>query len=162
MQPDYVKDRLKSLDEIDLKLCAMLQEASQVVHSFSEVKSGNKEVKPQFEKHVKGFYTDLEDATIRLRNEIKLLDDNIGTRLLPINVNKKALGQDDEKLQEQIGLLRDILSEKKQEGGDFPAALHTSAYKSTESEFEMADDDRKSAAIEDPDVHADIQMEYVN
>ncbi|SMN19167.1 similar to Saccharomyces cerevisiae YMR112C MED11 Subunit of the RNA polymerase II mediator complex [Maudiozyma saulgeensis] len=110
MQPEYVKERLAALDEIDMKLCGMLQEASQVVHAFSEVKSGNDAAKPQFTKHVEGFYTDLESATIRLRNEIKLLDDNIGTRLLPINVNKKALGQDDEKLHEQIGLLKATLS----------------------------------------------------
>lgn len=110
MQPDYVKERLAALDEIDMKLCGMLQEASQVVHAFSEVKSGNDTARPQFTKHVQGFYTDLEIATVRLRNEIKLLDDNTGTRLLPINVNKKALGQDDEKLHEQIDLLRATLS----------------------------------------------------
>lgn len=110
MQPDYVKERLTALDEIDMKLCGMLQEASQVVHAFSEVKSGNDSARPQFTKHVQGFYTDLEIATVRLRNEIKLLDDNTGTRLLPINVNKKALGQDDEKLHEQIDLLRATLS----------------------------------------------------
>ncbi|KAG0670776.1 Mediator of RNA polymerase II transcription subunit 11 [Maudiozyma exigua] len=110
MQPEYVKERLASLDEIDMKLCGMLQEASQVVHAFSEVKSGNDAARPQFTKHVQGFYADLEIATVRLRNEIKLLDDNTGTRLLPINVNKKALGQDDEKLHEQIDLLRATLS----------------------------------------------------
>ena len=110
MQPEYVKERLAALDEIDMKLCGMLQEASQVVHAFSEVKSGNDAARPQFTKHVQGFYTDLEIATVRLRNEIKLLDDNTGTRLLPINVNKKALGQDDEKLHEQIDLLRATLS----------------------------------------------------
>jgi len=110
MQPEYVKERLSALDEIDLKLCGMLQEASQVVHAFSEVKSGNDSARPLFTKHVEGFYTDLESATVRLRNEIKLLDDNIGTRLLPINVNKKALGQDDEKLHEQICLLKATLS----------------------------------------------------
>lgn len=110
MQPDYVKERLSALDDIDLKLCSMLQQASHVVHSYSEVKSGNQVGRPQFEKYVSGFYTDLEEATVKLRNEIKLLDDNIGTRLLPINVNKKALGQDDEKLAEQISLLKSTLS----------------------------------------------------
>lgn len=111
MQPEYVKERLASLDEIDLKLCSMLQQASHVVHSFSEVKAGGGagQGRPQFSRYVTGFYTDLEEATVRLRREIQLLDENVGTRLLPISVNKKALGQDDEKLAEQVALLRATL-----------------------------------------------------
>lgn len=110
MQPDYVKERLESLEKIDLKLISVLQEASQVVFSFSEMKKGNHELKTQFDTHVKSFYTDLEEATVNLRKEIKLLDDNIGTRLLPININKKAVGQDDEKMKEQIELLKETLN----------------------------------------------------
>lgn len=48
---------------------------------------------------------------MQLRQEIKLLDENVGTRLLPINVNKKATGQDDDKMREQVAILKDILGE---------------------------------------------------
>ncbi|QLG72589.1 hypothetical protein HG535_0D02970 [Zygotorulaspora mrakii] len=112
MQPVYVQERLESLSEIDSKLCNLLKIASQVVFTFSELKQGNHDLKPQFEQHVKDFYTDLEGATTNLRKEIKLLDKNVGTRLLPINVNKKATGQDDDKLKEQIALLERVLTEQ--------------------------------------------------
>lgn len=110
MQPEYVQDRLKSLAEVDDKLCNLLKTASLVVFTFSELKQGNHDLKPQFEQHVKEFYSDLESATVQLRNEIKLLDDNIGTRLLPINVNKKATGQDDDKMREQLLILKELLN----------------------------------------------------
>lgn len=110
MQPVYVQERLESLSEIDTKLCNLLKVASQVVFTFSELKQGNHDLKPQFEQHVRDFYSDLEGATTNLRREIKLLDENIGTRLLPINVNKKATGQDDDKMSEQVSLLRDVLN----------------------------------------------------
>ena len=110
MQPVYVQERLESLSEIDTKLCNLLKVASQVVFTFSELKQGNHDLKPQFEQHVRDFYSDLEGATTNLRREIKLLDENIGTRLLPINVNKKATEQDDDKMSEQVSLLRDVLN----------------------------------------------------
>ena len=110
MQPVYVQERLESLSEIDTKLCNLLKVASQVLFTFSELKQGNHDLKPQFEQHVRDFYSDLEGATTNLRREIKLLDENIGTRLLPINVNKKATGQDDDKMSEQVSLLRDVLN----------------------------------------------------
>lgn len=112
MQPDYVQQRLESLKEIDVKLCSLLQEASQVVYTFTELRRGNNTLRSQFEEHVKDFYSNLELATSNLHNEIQLLDQNIGTRLLPINVNKKALGQDADKLQEQLELLKNILKNK--------------------------------------------------
>lgn len=111
MQPQYVQDRLESLAEVDTKLCDLLKTASKVVSTFSELKQGNHELKPQFEQHVKQFYTDLESSTVQLRQEIKLLDDNVGTRLLPINVNKKATGQDDDKMKEQLAILKELLGE---------------------------------------------------
>ncbi|CCF55492.1 hypothetical protein KAFR_0A00540 [Kazachstania africana CBS 2517] len=120
MQPQYVRERLDSLECIDLKLCTMLKEASQVVFTFSEIKKGNVDLKRQFENHVKGFYNNLEEATIRLRNEIKLLDENTGTRLLPISVNKKNLGQDEEKLAEQVTLLANVLQDVKNEASTEP------------------------------------------
>ncbi|EDO19616.1 hypothetical protein Kpol_1018p155 [Vanderwaltozyma polyspora DSM 70294] len=115
MLPEYVQERLESLNEIDLKLCSLLQETSQIVNSYSELKRGNSTVKPQFEEHLKEFYLNLDVATTNLRKEIQLLDENIGTRLLPINVNKKALGQDTDVLVEQISLLKDILNDKKED-----------------------------------------------
>lgn len=70
-------------------------------------------MKPQFENHVKQFYERLDKSTTQLRKEIQLLDENVGTRLLPINVNKKALGQDTEKMEEQLDLLSAILDPSK-------------------------------------------------
>lgn len=108
-QPQYVKERLESLAEIDNKLCSMLQEASQVVFTYNEVLHGNDTLKPQFQDHVSTFYSTLDTTTAQLKQEIQLLDENIGTRLLPINVNKKALGQDDDKLKEQMEALKEKL-----------------------------------------------------
>ncbi|CCC68082.1 hypothetical protein NCAS_0A15240 [Naumovozyma castellii] len=112
-QPEYIQERLQNLEDIDIKVCKMLHEASQIVFTFGELKRGNTTLKPQFESHVSTFYTDLETVHNSLRNEVKLLDENIGTRLLPItNVNKKAVGQDDEKLIEQIALLKKVLNDQ--------------------------------------------------
>lgn len=108
-QPAYVQERLESLAEIDEKLVDVVHRASLTVSSLIELKRGNEEMKPQFEQHVREFYDDLEVATVRLRNEIKLLDENVGTRLLPIQTNKRAVGQTDEKLTEQFALLRKYL-----------------------------------------------------
>ncbi|CAI4683600.1 BAI_1a_G0041090.mRNA.1.CDS.1 [Saccharomyces cerevisiae] len=115
MQPPYIQERLKSLNDIETQLCSMLQEASQVTFIFGELKRGNESVKPQFENHVKQFYERLDKSTTQLRKEIQLLDENVGTRLLPINVNKKALGQDTEKMEEQLDLLSAILDPSKSE-----------------------------------------------
>lgn len=112
MQPSYVQERLESLAEIDNRLCSLLKTASQIVSTLSELKRGNQDLKPQFEHHTKQFYTDLEASTVQLRKEIKLLDENVGTRLLPINVNKKAIGQDDDKMREQLAILRELLTDK--------------------------------------------------
>ncbi|QLQ78116.1 hypothetical protein HG537_0A03630 [Torulaspora globosa] len=109
MQPEYVQSRLNSLAEVDNKVCGLLKIASQIVFTFSELKKGNSDLRPQLEQHVKEFYTDLESAAVQLRQEIRLLDENVGSRLLPINVNKKATGQDDDKMVEQIAILRELL-----------------------------------------------------
>ncbi|SCV00447.1 LAMI_0G05116g1_1 [Lachancea mirantina] len=104
-QPEYINERLEALNDIDKELVIILSNASQVIGTLAGLKSGNEAMKPQFESHVKAFYSSLERASVDLRREIKHLDDNIGTRLLPINLDKKATGQDDEKLQEQLELL---------------------------------------------------------
>lgn len=109
MQPPYIQERLNSLAQIDERLCSLLQTASQVVFTYGELKHGNHGLKSQFEQHTREFYTTLESSTAELNQEIKLLDENVGTRLLPINVNKKALGQDDDKLKEQTELLKQLL-----------------------------------------------------
>ncbi|GAV56306.1 hypothetical protein ZYGR_0BB00830 [Zygosaccharomyces rouxii] len=109
MQPPYVQERLDSLAQIDDRLCSLLQTASQVVFTYGELKHGNHDLKPQFEQHTREFYAALESSTTQLKQEIKLLDENVGARLLPINVSKKALGQDDDKLKEQTELLKHLL-----------------------------------------------------
>ncbi|AQZ16131.1 MED11 (YMR112C) [Zygosaccharomyces parabailii] len=109
MQPPYIQERLDSLAKVDEQLCSLLQTASQVVFTYGELKHGNHDLKPQFEQHTSEFYTTLESATSQLKKEMRLLDENIGIRLLPINVSKKALGQDDDKLLEQTKLLKEIL-----------------------------------------------------
>lgn len=109
MQPPYIQERLDSLAKVDEQLCSLLQTASQVVFTYGELKHGNHDLKPQFEQHTSEFYTTLESATSQLKKEMRLLDENIAIRLLPINVSKKALGQDDDKLLEQTKLLKEIL-----------------------------------------------------
>lgn len=115
MQPPYIQERLESLAHVDEQLCSLLQTASQVVFTYGELKHGNHNLKPQFEQHTREYYSTLESATSQLKKEIKLLDENIGTRLLPINVSKKALGQDDDKLREQINLLRESLGDERRQ-----------------------------------------------
>lgn len=111
-QSPYVQERLQSLEIIDLKLCSMLQEASQVVSTFTEIKKGNQQLNPQFNKHVGQMYAHLEYVSRELKQEIRLLDENMGKRLLPINnVNKKGMHQDDDKLKEQIALMEVLLKE---------------------------------------------------
>ncbi|CEP60960.1 Med11p LALA0_S02e03598g [Lachancea lanzarotensis] len=104
-QPEFIQERLKSLDTIDDLLVSTLLHASQVVGTMEELKRGNDTMKTQFENHTRSFYSSLEHATVALRREIKHLDDNVGTRLLPINVNKKATGQDNDKLRDQFEVL---------------------------------------------------------
>lgn len=110
MQSPYIQERLQALEVVDLKLCSILQEASQVVSTFSDIKRGNQQMKPQFSRHVTQLYTDLAFVSKELRQEIKYLDENMGKRLLPINsVNKKGIHQDDDKLKEQIKIMEHIL-----------------------------------------------------
>lgn len=111
MQPPYIQERLNTLAQVDDQLCSLLQTASQVVFTYGELKHGNHELKPQFEQHTQEFYSRLNSSTGQLKQEIKFLDENIGTRLLPINVNKKALGQDDDKLKEQTQQLEKLLDQ---------------------------------------------------
>lgn len=110
MQSPYVQERLQALEIVDLKLCSILQEASQVVSTYSEIKKGNQQLRPQFTRHVTQLYNDLGYVSKELRQEIKYLNENVGKRLLPINnVNKRAMHQDDDKLKEQIKILDQLL-----------------------------------------------------
>lgn len=110
MQSPYVQERLQALEIVDLKLCSILQEASQVVSTYSKIKKGNQQLRPQFARHVTQLYNDLGYVSKELRREIKYLNENVGKRLLPINnVNKKAIHQDDDKLKEQIKILDQLL-----------------------------------------------------
>ncbi|CCE64125.1 hypothetical protein TPHA_0G02870 [Tetrapisispora phaffii CBS 4417] len=113
MQSEYVQERLASLNKVDDKLCSLLKEVSQMVYTFSELKRGNETLKPNFNEHIKEFFDTLDSATSSLHKEIELLDENTGTRVLPINVNKKALGQDTEKMKEQMQLLKVLLQSDK-------------------------------------------------
>lgn len=107
MQSQYVQERLNSLDAIDNTLCNMLQESSQIVSALIDLKKGNSEMKPQFQKHVDMFYKNLNEVEKNLKSEMQLLQTSVGERLLPVNnVQKKATGQDDEKLLEQFELLK--------------------------------------------------------
>ncbi|SCU90028.1 LANO_0D07316g1_1 [Lachancea nothofagi CBS 11611] len=110
-QPEFIQERLKSLNTIDDLLLATLLHASQAVGTIEELKRGNENMKPQFENHARSFYNSLEEATVGLRREIKHLDENVGTRLLPINVNKRATGQDNDKIREQFDKLENELKE---------------------------------------------------
>lgn len=113
-QPDYVQERLKSLDKIDTSLCNTLHFSNQVVSTLIELKrnynGNNDELKLQFQKHVVDFYKELELATVSMRREIKTIDENIGIRLLPIQTNKKAVDQDNDKLREQFEYLDKLLN----------------------------------------------------
>ncbi|QEU59367.1 Med11 [Kluyveromyces lactis] len=113
-QPEYIRERLDSLAKIDKQLVDVLHRASLTVSSLIDLKKRNEESKPQFQQNAQEFYDDLESATVQLRKEIKLLDENVGTRLLPIQTHKKATGQDNVKLEEQFKLLTKYLGKDQQ------------------------------------------------
>lgn len=110
-QPEFVKERLKSLDAIDKDLNSILKYAEQSISNLMDLKKGHN-LRPQFQEHVRDFYKNLERSTVSLRNEIKLLDDAMGTQLMPINISRKAVGQDDEMLLTQFDKLDKELSSK--------------------------------------------------
>lgn len=115
MQPELVRERLESLNTIDSRLCAMIDGAASVVSTFSELKRGEGEqesLKTNFQKNVDNFYVGLREIHRQLSLELQILDDNVGTTLLPIVVKKKAIGQDDDKLREQLQLLKELLNDK--------------------------------------------------
>ncbi|AAS52375.2 AEL309Wp [Eremothecium gossypii ATCC 10895] len=101
-QPDSVKARLAALDRIDDELCAVLQHAQATIGALAELKRGHAALQPQLEQHVRDYYRTLEHSTVALRNEIRELDAAVGTQLLPVNIGKRAVGQDQEKLSEQL------------------------------------------------------------
>ncbi|AMD21795.1 HFL061Cp [Eremothecium sinecaudum] len=103
-QPEFVKERLRALDKIDRDLSSILHYAQQSISTLMELKRGLN-LRPQFQQHVREYYKTLEGSTVALRNEIKLLDDAVGTQLLPINISKKAVGQDQEMMLEQFSKL---------------------------------------------------------
>jgi mediator of RNA polymerase II transcription subunit 11 len=70
----------------------------------------------EFSQDIDGFYKDLEAATIRLKKEIKVLDDRIGKidangiTMSPIAVNKKATWAGTDKMKSHLEHIDSILS----------------------------------------------------
>ncbi|AOA61240.1 Hypothetical protein PP7435_CHR1-2654 [Komagataella phaffii CBS 7435] len=129
----YIKQRLDSLHDIDSKIAEILKNlanATKKLREGEELASRNEdlpklaEIKSEFKNYTHDFYGNLSNATIHLRKEIKLLDNQIsgvyhrdslqkkeqsGTNydhsditIIPININKKATNLANDKLKQFI------------------------------------------------------------
>ncbi|ANZ74463.1 BA75_01009T0 [Komagataella pastoris] len=141
----YIKQRLDSLHDIDSKIAEILRNlanATKKLREGEELASRNEdlpklaEIKSEFKHYTHNFYENLSDATISLRKEIKLLDNQISgvyhldsvrkreqsmtkyehsdITIIPININKKATNLANNKLKQFIkdaDLLTDDIDE---------------------------------------------------
>lgn len=100
MPKDFIETRLDALADIDNNVIQLLESIGSVLHTYSEPSRQNNnatEMKETFENGVRDVYSLLSSVAISLRNEIKVMDDNIGVfdrnedlvMILPISVEQK-------------------------------------------------------------------------
>lgn len=100
MTNDFIETRLDALADIDNNVVQLLESIGTVLHTYSEPSRQNSdaaEMKGTFEKGVRDTYSLLSSIAISLRNEIKVMDENIGVfdrnedlvMILPISVEQK-------------------------------------------------------------------------
>ncbi|WPK24217.1 hypothetical protein PUMCH_001483 [Australozyma saopauloensis] len=108
--PDFIQTRLEALGLIDDDIVSLLENIGTVFETYSEPsRRENAEIKEKFENGVKDVYSSLSSIAIGLRNEIKIMDENIGVfdknedlvMILPISVEQKntTLGVQKQKLE---------------------------------------------------------------
>ncbi|CDK29591.1 unnamed protein product [Kuraishia capsulata CBS 1993] len=124
----YIQERLDSLYEIDTKIVTLLDNMSSAISNLHEGKKmisqskeeSLEEVKKQFKENCGNVYENLSSAVIGLRREIKLLDHRTNAnvvsdkevRILPVNINKKAVWVGEWKLNQEVENLEAMLEEK--------------------------------------------------
>ncbi|KAH3899709.1 Med11p SCDLUD_003994 [Saccharomycodes ludwigii] len=108
----FFQQRLERLNKVDNNLVLTINDASKIIEALYELKQPQHEqlkidsLKKVFKEEIINYHTNLYNAVNILKSELKLLESNIGERLLPISLSsKRNIGQDDEKLEEQWDLL---------------------------------------------------------
>lgn len=112
----YIHERLESLNGVESGVVSVLENLSLALSSLQEGLSGQTQAKEQFQEGCKGFYENLSTTSVKLRREIKLLDNKMGKNnndisILPINIDKKATWIGDSKLKAEVDQL-DKISDK--------------------------------------------------
>ncbi|ODV72967.1 Med11p [Cyberlindnera jadinii NRRL Y-1542] len=120
-QDPFVQERLESLHNVDTELVSILNHASLALSSLTSMKrnASDKEelekIKQEFAREIDGFYKNLEQSTIGLKKEIKILDERIGKTdangitMSPITISKKATWAGSEKLKSELDHIDSLL-----------------------------------------------------
>lgn len=110
---DHIKSRLDSLHDIDISLVNLL-ESFQIIyeksanHNRGMINSGD--ASTDFNEGVHSIYMAVSSIAIRLRREVRILDENIGNpnlnedgvMILPLRVEQKNIQLGHEKLFDEI------------------------------------------------------------
>lgn len=124
MTYEEVKERLIALDQIDGKIVQLLESASSAIDAVVKGKMSNSDIetngaKAQFESSTKQYHGLLEEVSIKLRQEIRLLHQMSKEKVLPMSLSAKAdwVGREKEReVWETIEqLLRDPNEDNKEE-----------------------------------------------
>lgn len=112
MPKDFIQTRLDALDEIDDTIVQLLENIGTVFHTYSEPGRCDQpvDIKEAFESGVRDVYASLRSVATKLRNEIKIMDENIGSfdrnedsvMILPISVEQKNTTLGARKQQEEL------------------------------------------------------------
>lgn len=115
---DFIQSRLETLDEIDDNVVKLLDNIETVFDIYSEPSKQDcqqpSDIKETLESGVRDVYSSLSSIAIGLRNEIKIMDENIGVfdrnedlvMILPISVEQKSTTLGKKKLREEVEKLR--------------------------------------------------------
>jgi hypothetical protein len=104
MSHDEVKERLVVLDQLDSKIVQLLDSAATAIDALgkgktSQSQSETDEAKSLFQSSSKQYHELLEEVSIKLRQEIRLLHHMSKEKVLPMSLSAKAdwVGREKEK-----------------------------------------------------------------
>ncbi|KAH3665849.1 hypothetical protein OGAPHI_004037 [Ogataea philodendri] len=121
----YIQSRLESLHAVDVKLVSMLDNLSTTLELLKDHKREGIAKSDEFKTAVSGFYGDLSSAAVGLNREIKAINNKVNSQseeldLLPIQINKKAVWVNQDKLNEEVDRLDKIAGFKDIQVPDIP------------------------------------------
>lgn len=123
----FIQQRLDSLNQIDTNIVALLANMSEIFDSYSTPSNNSDEGKRVIEQKTKTIYQTLSDIAIKLRKEVKIMDDNIGVfdkndenvMILPIPVQQKNTQLGARRIKEEITQLNKLIPEEPNEDQKF-------------------------------------------